>query len=150
MRHVISVNQRRVEQARILRLHAHREKRHESFAELHGEESRGSDDVVNVIFADVHDVLALVDAVLHALHELLHRLLLLREALSALSSRTIETKREVDAVGEKELHVVQRKRFDVFQHVGHIGFVVRAHLVLQVSTVAIEISDVERCEELRG
>ena len=96
----------------------------------------------------VVDLLAMLLVKLTAVPAL--RLLLLREALSAFSSRTIETKREVDAVGEKELHVVQRKRFDVFQHVGHIGFVVRAHLVLQVSTVAIEISDVERCEELRG
>ena len=80
---MISVDEGSVEEARVLRLHAHGKQRHESLAELNGEEARGPDDVVNVVFADVHDVLALVDAVLHALHQLLHRLLLLREALSA-------------------------------------------------------------------
>ena len=82
VRHVISVNERGVEQTRVLRLHAHRQQGHETLAERDGEQSGGSDHVINVIFADVHDVLALVDALLHGLHELLHRLLLLSEVLS--------------------------------------------------------------------
>ena len=55
----------------------------------------------------------------------------------------------MNTVGEKKLHVVQGERSDVLQQLRHVGFVVRTHLVLQVSTVAIEINDVERCEELR-
>ena len=101
MRHVISVDERRVEQPRVLRLHADGKQRHESLAELDGEESRGPDDVVNVVFADVHDVLALVDAVLHVLHKLLHRLLLLREVLSAISARASKKRTFTSREGER-------------------------------------------------
>ena len=54
----------------------------------------------------------------------------------------------MDAVGEQKLHVVERERSEVFLHARHVRFVVGTHLVLEVSAVAVEVCDVERCEQL--
>lgn len=144
---MISMNQRGIQQTWVLRLHTYGKERHNTFAQSNCQKARRADHIVNMILADVHDVLSLVNPLLHRLHQPLHHLFLLLQSVPS-DERHALPSRQVDAVDEQQFDIIQRERSQVLHDPIDILLLVFTHLVLQFSAVAVQIRDVECSEQL--